>query len=136
LDLDLDFTAYASSLGMFAHEIVQFLNSVGIWARSNIQQKRELGLEVLADTLEEPFVRVDFTVITLLDAEHEVDPASLEQGLVYAKVPRCALKAMQKVVWHILGIHLWVTHISHVLHLELLVTIQVHKALLEEDFFV
>lgn len=81
-------------------------------------------------------MRVDFTVIALLDTEHEVDPAPLEQGLVNAEVPRCALEAMQKVGRHSLGVHFWVTHISHVLHLELLVAIQVHKALLKEDFFV
>jgi len=81
-------------------------------------------------------VRVDFTVIALLDAEHEVDPAPLEQGLVDAEVPRSALEAMQKIGWHSFGVHFWVAHISHVLHLELLVTIQVHKALLEEDLFI
>ena len=61
---------------MFAHEIVEFLNSIFVRSRSNVEQKGELRLEILADTLEEPTMGVDLAVITLLDAEHKVDSAT------------------------------------------------------------
>ena len=76
LDVNLDLTANTSSLGVFAHEIVEFLNSIFVRSRSNVEQKGELRLEILADTLEEPTMGVDLAVITLLDAEHKVDSAT------------------------------------------------------------
>ena len=46
-----------------------------IWARSNVQHQGEFRLEILAQGEEEPLVRVDFSIVSLLDAETEVDSA-------------------------------------------------------------
>jgi len=136
LNVNLDLTANTSSLGVFTHEVVKFLDSIFVRSRSNIEQKGELGLEILADTLEEPTMGVDLTVVTLLDAEHEVDSATSEHILLNTEVPCRNLETMQDVGWNVTFFDLWVHDILHLLHLEIVVTIDIHKAFLKENLLI
>ncbi len=121
---------------MLAHKIVQLLNGVFIWSRSNIEQESELGLKILADTLEEPTMGVDLTVVTLLDAEHKIDSATSEHILLNTEVPCRNLETMQDVGWNVTFFDLWVHDILHLLHLKIVVTIDIHKAFLKENLLV
>lgn len=136
LDVDFDFSANTSCLIVVLHEIVQLLNCVLVRSRSYIKHQSVLGFQVLADALEEPFVRVNFSVVALLDTEHEVDSAALKNRIIDAKVPSCALETVQNVAWDIVGVDVRVHDITHVLHLEVAVAISFHEALLEEHLLV
>jgi hypothetical protein len=57
-------------------------------------------LEVLANALEEPFVRIYFAVIAMLDTEHKIDAEAMQNCVFDAEIPGCALKAMQNIVWN------------------------------------
>ena len=132
LDIDLNLSADTSSLRVVQHEAVKFLQGVIIRLRTNIEHQRILGLDILADRLEEPFVRVDFTIVTLLDAEHEVDAAPLENLLLNAEVPGGHLEAMKQIGRNLILREILVHDVTHLFHLELLVLAKLHEALLEE----
>ena len=117
---------------MVQHEAVKFLQGVIVRLRTNIEHQRILGLDILADRLEEPFVRVDFTIVTLLDAEHEVDAAPLENLLLNAEVPGGHLEAMKQIGRNLILREILVHDVTHLFHLELLVLAKLHEALLEE----
>ena len=79
---------------------------------------------------------VDLAVVTLLDAEHEVDSATSEQILLNTEVPSRNLETMQDVGRNVTLFDLWVHDVLHLLHLELVVTIYVHKAFLKEHLLI
>ena len=62
---------------MVTHVIVQLLDGIRIGSRSDIEQEAVLRLEEFAHGLEEPLVRVNLTIISLFDTEHEIDAAAL-----------------------------------------------------------
>lgn len=76
-------------------------------------------------------MRVDFAIISLLNTEHEIYASALQELLIYAKVPRRDLKAMKEVAGDFFRWHTFVHDVMHTFHLKLIITIKVHKALLE-----
>ena len=121
---------------MSPHELVKLLNGVGIWARSNVKHESKLWLHILANGLEEPLVRVDLTIVAMLDAKHEVDAAALEHIRINIKVPRSRLETVKQVGWVLIDGHFRIHHVTHVLHLELVVSIDLHEVLLEEQLLI
>lgn len=135
-EFDLDFTADTTCLGVLLHEVVKLLNGVQIGARSNIKQQAVLRLKILADGLEEPLMRIDLSIVALLNTEHEVDTSPLEDVLLNAKVPRGHLEAMQQVRGNFRRVAVRIHDVTNVFHLELVVTVDIHEALLEKDLLV
>ena len=76
-DIDLYFTADTTCLWMLPHTFEELLKGISIWACSNVEHQCELWLQVLADSLEEPLVRVNLAIIPLFHAEHEIDAPAL-----------------------------------------------------------
>ena len=102
LNFNFNLSAHTACLWVRPHKVVKLDQRVVVWARSDIQQQSKLGLEVFADGLEEPFVRVDFAVVAVLDAKHEVDAAAPEDVHLNAEVPSRDLEAVQDVRWDFL----------------------------------
>lgn len=96
-NVDLDLSADTTCLGVGPHEVVKLLQRIGVWTRADVKHEGKLRLDVLADALEEPLVRVDLAVVAVLDAEHEVDAAPLQDVLLNPEVPRRHLEAVQQV---------------------------------------
>ena len=136
IDIYLNFTAHTTSLRMLAHEVDEFLDGIVVWACSNIKHQTVLWLQVLADTLEEPLMRVDFTIVSVLDAEHEVDTSTTQVVSLDAKVPSCDLKAVQNIAGNLFRVNTLVHDITHIAHLEFFFTIELHETFLEEDFLI
>ena len=99
---------------------------------SYVKHKHHFRFQILANSLEEPFVRVDLTIVTLLDAEHEVDAATLENLLLNAEVPGCDLEAMKQIGRNLVLGDFLVHDVTHLLHLKLVVFAKLHEALLEQ----
>lgn len=121
---------------MISHEVVKLLESIVVRFSTDIKHKTVLRLKILANSLEEPFVRINFAIVPLLDAEHEINTSSFKDFRVNSKIPSCALKAMENISGDFIIFDVIVHNISHGLHLEIVVTIRVHEALLEQNFFV
>ena len=136
IDGNLNFTANTTSLWVSSHEVDELLNGVVIWACSNVQKQAVFWLQVFADTLEEPLVGIDLSIISMLDAEHKVDTTAFKKVLRETKVPRRNLEAMKHVGWDLVLRDAFVHYVTHITHLEFLVAVQLHKALLEKHFFI
>ena len=98
LQVNLDFTAAASAIFIGFHVCIKFEEGIFVHLRSDIEHEAEFGLQVLADRLEEPFVRVDLTVVAVLDSEHNVHSATFEDILIKSQIPRRHLPHMQNVL--------------------------------------
>ena len=119
----LNFTADSTSLWVRSHKVDELLNRVVIRTRSNVKQQAVLRLQILADTLEEPLVGIDLTVVSMLDTEHKVDAAAAKKVLIKTEVPRSDLEAMKHIGWNLIRIDTIVHNVSHVSHLEILIAI-------------
>ena len=76
-EINLDLPAAPSTLGVILHILVKLSNGIVVWPRSNIEHQSELRLEILANSLEKPFMRIDFAIISLLNGENKVNSPSL-----------------------------------------------------------
>ena len=65
--------ADASYVGIHLQMTVHLEDSSRVWPYSHIQKKGVLGLQLLAETVEKPVVRVEIAGFLVLDAEEEVD---------------------------------------------------------------
>ena len=95
LDIYLDLTTDTTSLGMPKHVVVKLLQGVLIGSCSNIKHQSELRLDILADSLEEPLVRVDFTIVTVLDSKADMHAPTLKHVVSETDVPSRVLEDMQ-----------------------------------------
>jgi len=81
-------------------------------------------------------VRVDFSVISLLYAEHEVDTATAQDIRLDTKIPSRNLEAMENVCGNFIERYIFIHDITHIFHLKLVVTVRLHEALLKEYFLI
>ena len=81
-------------------------------------------------------MRVDLTIITLLDAKHEVDAAALKGLILYAEVPSSGLETVQDIGGDLIFRHSWVHDVRQLFHGKLLVLVDVHEAFLKEHLFI
>lgn len=121
---------------MSSHEVDELLNGVVIRACSNVKKQAVFWLQVFADTLEEPLVGIDLSIISMLHAEHKVDTTSFEIVLSEAEVPRSDLEAVEHISRDFFLRDAFVHYITQITHLEFLIAVQLHKALLEKHFLV
>ena len=136
VDGNLDFATNAPSLWMSSHEVDKLLNGVVIRACANVKKQAVFGLQVFTDALEEPLVGIDLSIISMLDAEHKVDSAAFKEVFSETKVPRRDLEAMKHVGRDLVLMNTFVHYVSHIAHLEFLIAVQLHKALLKQNFLI
>ena len=72
----------------------------------------------------------------MLDAEHKVDSAVLQDGVFDPKIPRCALEAMQNIARNIFVRNVFMHDVAQVFHLEIAFAVHLHQSFLEENFLV
>ena len=95
VDFYFNLTADSTCSWIVEHVLIQLLKGVFIRSCTNIQHHGELRLDVLTDGKEEPLMGVDFTIISLLNTEHEIDTTALEELCIDTEVPCRHLENMQ-----------------------------------------
>ena len=103
---------------------------------SNIEHGAVVRFQVLADTLEEPSVRVDLAIVSLLDGEHQIDSSSFQDIFFYAEVPGGHLENVEHVGRDVCCFHIGVHDVADILHLEVAISVLGHEALLDHDLLV
>jgi len=134
-ELDLDLTTASTAVRILLHVVEELSNGVVIGSCSSIKHEAELGFNVLAYALEEPFVTIDLTVVSLLDGKDEVDSPSFNLLSVEPKVPGTNLEQMEDILWNFVLWHIFMHQVLHFLHLafsELLL----HETLVDEQLLV
>ena len=96
-EVDLDLAAAAPAVLGLGHVVVELVDGVGRGSRPDVEHETVLGVEVLADSLEEPAVAVDLAVVSLFEAEDEVDPHAVGR-VAQSEVPRLELEEVHDVV--------------------------------------
>jgi hypothetical protein len=129
--VNLDFSTATSTIFIVQHIFEKFGNCVVVWSCSNIKHQSEFWLDVFANTLEEPFMTVDFSVISLLHRKDEINSSSLQRFVVESKVPSANLKQMQDIFWN--SLYILVINFVHRLHSQLLVSILSHESFLNQQ---
>lgn len=99
------------------HVLEEFSDGVVVWLGTDIEHQTLLRLQELGNSLEEPLMTVDLTIIPLLYSENEIDPTSLKCLLFKAEVPGAGLEQMQAVLREICLRHRGVHQLLHRLHL-------------------
>jgi hypothetical protein len=102
------------------HVLVELVNGIVVRPCSNIKHETKLWFQVLTNSLEEPLVTINLTVISVLNGEHEVDPSCLKVVLLQTEVPSTNLKHMDNVARYLSTLVHQVSHIH-----ELIFTISV-----------
>ena len=97
---------------------VQFEQGILVWSCSNIEHQAQFRLQVLANALKEPPMGVNFSIVSMLDAEANVDTSSLQHVVIETYIPSSDLKDMQKIAGHVLVVDLLVHDFSERLHFE------------------
>lgn len=132
----LDFTAATTAIRICFHMCVELDEGVVVHASSDIEHEAQFGLQVLADALEEPPVRVDLTVVAVLDGECDVHPAAFEDVLLKSKVPRRHLPHMQDVLRDVFLLDSLVHDILEVFHLVDTLIVLGHVAIRDENLLI
>ena len=88
-------------------------------------------------------MRVNFAIVSLFNAEHEVDTSTLEVVTLFfiilaikIEIPCRHLEAVKKIGGNIFWLDTWVDDVTHLLHFEFIVSAHLHKALLEQHLLV
>ena len=136
LNIYLDFSTYSSCLLVSNHILIQFLDCIVVWSSTNIKEEAKFRLQEFTNTLKEPFVRINFSVISLFYAEHKVDSASFEHILGESKVPSCDLEAVQGVRRNFRRIYALYHDVTHVFHFPIAISICGHEPFLKENLFI
>ena len=79
-EIYFNLTAAPSTIIICEHVFVKLCDGVIVGSGADIKHERELRFQILTDALEEPFVTVDLTVISLLDGKHQIDESSSSDG--------------------------------------------------------
>ena len=86
VQINLDLTTAAAAAGLVGHVGVELHQGVVVRLGSNIQHEHVFRLDPLTDALKEPLVRVDFSIIPVLNSEHEVDPVNRQLLVLKSKI--------------------------------------------------
>ena len=76
-EVDLNLATASTTGRIDGHVLEQLKNGIIIGSCTNIKHECEVRLEILADTLEEPLVTVDLTIIPLFQSKHEIDSPAI-----------------------------------------------------------
>mmetsp|Transcript_9471 Transcript_9471/g.14522 ORF Transcript_9471/g.14522 Transcript_9471/m.14522 type:complete len:225 (-) Transcript_9471:210-884(-) len=130
----LDFSATSAAAFVVEHVLVELGDGVVVGPGPNVEHEGVLGLQVLADALEEPLVTVDLPVVLLLQSEDEVNATTGQRLIFKAEVPGADLEEMQTVLGD--GLHSFVHEFDHGLHLPGAIPLLLHEALDFEDVLI
>ena len=130
--IDLDFTTAATTRVVVLHVSVQLHEGVVVDACTGIKHKAVLGFDVLADTLEEPSMRVNLTIVPMLDSEAQMDTPSLEHVICETHIPSSHLEHVEDVLRDFLLGHVLVHDVLQVAELKVALGVLVHEAFLNE----
>ena len=92
--------------------LIKLKKSIIIRTSSDIQHQAQLWLQILADTLEEPTMRINFAVITVLHAEADMEAPSFEHVFTKANIPGCYLEDVQQITWYIFVCYRFIHDVS------------------------
>ena len=124
----LDLTTASSTILILKHVFIELRNGIFVGSRTNIKHERILGLQILTDSLEEPLVTINFTIIPLFDSKNKVDSPTFEGFIIETEVPGANLEKMEDVLWYVLD--LLVHQLIHGLHLPFSFSVLLHETLL------
>ena len=130
--IDFNLTTTASAELISLHVRVKFHDCIFVSLCSNIEHHAQFRLQILAYSLEEPLVRVDLSVVTVLNAEADMDTTSFENVVVKSYIPSCHLPDMEQVLRNVFGFHFLIHYIFYVSELKLPFTIFLHEAFVHE----
>ena len=114
--INFNFSATATTVFVVLHVVVQFDKGVVVTSRSNIKHQTQLRLQILANALEKPFMRVNFTVVPVLDTETNMDAPSFEHIVTETYVPGGHLEDMQEIVRHVFIFYIFIHNVSQWAH--------------------
>ena len=81
-------------------------------------------------------MRVDLSIVPMLDTEGEINPPALQNILINTKIPCRHLEAMKDVIWDLILWYTFMHDIFEVSHFPVTITVLLHKAFLEKHLFV
>ena len=127
-----DLTAASSTIIILEHVLIELCDGIVVGSGTDIKHECILRLQVLADTLEEPLMTIDFTVISLFNSENEINSSTFEGLIIESEIPGANLEKMQDVLGYIFDF--LVHQLIHSLHLPLSISVLLHETLLFENF--
>ncbi len=126
-----NFTTTTTTEFMLIHILIEFVNCMIVRSCSNIEHHAKIWLQIFAQPLIEPFVRINFAIISLFNSKDKVDSSRLQNIVCQSKIPSLDLE-------HVNNIHKWfntrVHNISHIFHLKFPISIFCHKSFLLKYF--
>jgi hypothetical protein len=81
-EINLNLTTASSAIFVVIHVFIEFGNSVVVSFSSDIKHQGEFWFKIFANTLKEPLVTVDFSIISLLYGHNEVDPSAIKSFII------------------------------------------------------
>jgi hypothetical protein len=90
--VDLNFAAASTTERMQSHILIQLQDGAVGSSSTYIKHQGKFRFQVLANTLEEPFVTINLTIISLFQRKDEVDSSTTKVVSVQSKVPSTNLK--------------------------------------------
>ena len=136
LKVDFNFTTAPSAHLVHFHIFVKLKNSIIFCLGTNIKHETVFRFQILAYTLEEPLMTVNFTIIPLFQAKYKVNSSAAQVVMLQIEVPSTNLKEMQGILWHLFIWDVGVHKLSHCLHLPVTLSILLHIALFLKNSFV
>lgn len=79
------------------HVSVELEQGVIVHTSTDIQHQAKVWLQVLADSLEEPLVRVNLTIVSMFNSEHDVHATALQVVVLEAQVPSRHLPQVKNI---------------------------------------
>lgn len=98
--IDNDLRAASTAVRNSLHMLVELGQAVIARSSSNIKLLNIFWLQVLGNTLEQPFKTINFAIIVVFEGEYEVDLSSSEVGVVLnSPIADAGAEGVEQVAW-------------------------------------
>lgn len=98
--IDNDLRAASTAVRYSLHMLVELGHGVIASSSSNIKLLNIFWLQVLGNTLEQPFKTINFAIIVVFEGEYEVDLSSSEVGVVLnSPIADAGAEGVEQVAW-------------------------------------
>ena len=112
-----NFSANTAATIIHLHVFIKLCDSIVISSGTDVKHECIFRLKVLADALEEPLMRVNLTIVTLLQSKNEIDSSTVKLVSVFeAKVPSAYLEQMEHVCRDVFSLDIVLHQLLHSLH--------------------
>ena len=115
---------------------VKLNKSIVVHLSSNIEHEAQLWFEIFAQSLEEPFVRIDFAIISMLNGEHYVHSTAFQNIILKADIPSSHLENVKNIFWMIFFRNIIIHNILERPHFVHVLIILRHKFLRDQQIFI